>query len=285
MTSDLPADPTSPRTEDAAAAMTEGSRGTLVERMGIEFLEASPEVLVRRFENVRRQHPLQGSGRQPLADEDALVGELPDGQAQHRAGDRHRQRRAVQRATHRLGELAVRDRRRAHQVDRSLDVGGEQVSDGGELVLQADPARPLPAAAERGAQAGLVERQRLADDATLARQDDPGPQVRDAHTGHLRRFSCEATGPTPREVRMGCADFLGRTVWGTGCLAARLRARPCGSFGETAGLTSEAAGALDATARLGASGSEAPASDANRLASGVSILQPTGLSSPRLAAR
>ena len=49
MTSDLPADPTSPRTEDAAAAMTEGSRGTLVERMGIEFLEASPERVVGRM--------------------------------------------------------------------------------------------------------------------------------------------------------------------------------------------------------------------------------------------
>ena len=49
MTSDLPADPTSPRTEDAAAAMTEGSRGTLVERMGIEFLEASAQRVVGRM--------------------------------------------------------------------------------------------------------------------------------------------------------------------------------------------------------------------------------------------
>ena len=49
MASDLPADPTSPRTEDAAAAMTEGSRGTLVERMGIEFLEASAQRVVGRM--------------------------------------------------------------------------------------------------------------------------------------------------------------------------------------------------------------------------------------------
>ena len=32
-------------------------------RPRVLFLEASDEVLVRRFENVRREHPLQGDGR------------------------------------------------------------------------------------------------------------------------------------------------------------------------------------------------------------------------------
>ena len=44
----MPADP-STTDQDTVAAMTEGSRGTLVERMGIEFLEASPERVVGRM--------------------------------------------------------------------------------------------------------------------------------------------------------------------------------------------------------------------------------------------
>ena len=49
MPSDLPTGPGSPSPDDAVAAMTEGSRGTLVERMGIEFVEVTPERVVGRM--------------------------------------------------------------------------------------------------------------------------------------------------------------------------------------------------------------------------------------------
>ena len=49
MPSDLPTGPGSTSPDDAVAAMTEGSRGTLVERMGIEFVEVTPERVVGRM--------------------------------------------------------------------------------------------------------------------------------------------------------------------------------------------------------------------------------------------
>ena len=36
-------------------------------RPRVLFLEASDDVLVRRFENVRRAHPMQGTGGSPTA--------------------------------------------------------------------------------------------------------------------------------------------------------------------------------------------------------------------------
>jgi UPF0042 nucleotide-binding protein len=49
-------------------------------RPRVLFLEARDEVLVRRFENVRREHPLQGDGRltDGIAAERALLGGLRD---------------------------------------------------------------------------------------------------------------------------------------------------------------------------------------------------------------
>ena len=63
-------------------------------RPRVLFLEASDDVLVRRFESVRRAHPLQGDGR--LVDGIAAERELLAGAARRgRPGHRHRQRSSV----------------------------------------------------------------------------------------------------------------------------------------------------------------------------------------------
>ena len=65
-------------TSDLRTALDESSRRGV--RPRVLFLEASDDVLVRRFESVRREHPLQGSGRltDGIAAERALLAPLRD---------------------------------------------------------------------------------------------------------------------------------------------------------------------------------------------------------------
>ncbi len=83
----------------------------------------------------------------------------------------------------RLGELGVGDRVRRGQVDRALDVGGEEVHDRSDLVVDVDPALPLVARAHLAAESELEQRQLLLERAALGRQHDAGAQESDAGAG------------------------------------------------------------------------------------------------------
>ncbi len=82
------------------------------------------------------------------------------------------------------------------EVDRSGHLAVEQVLDRADLVVDRDPAHPLPAVAGPATEPELVERQHLAERTTLRRQHHAGAQMGDAHAGRggrgRARLPCRA---------------------------------------------------------------------------------------------
>src|SRR5690606_6701471 len=77
----------------------------------------------------------------------------------------------------RARELRVDDRVRCDEVHRALDLGVEQVTEGADLVVEADPRLPLPPRADAAAEAQL-EGEELATEGTLLRvEHDAGARV------------------------------------------------------------------------------------------------------------
>ena len=110
--------------------------------------------------------------------------------------------RSVQLTRQRRGEVAIRERRRGDEIERSARARVEEPHDGAHLVAQRDRTDPLVPGAHHATEAEPEERQLLLQRATARRQHDAGAQVRHgpAALGERRRRAFPLRADASEEV-------------------------------------------------------------------------------------
>ena len=125
------------------------------------------------------------------------------------------QRRPPQRRTERTRELGVGDRRRRGRVHRSGQRRRrDNVGDQAHQVVALDPRHPLPAAADRAAEAEFERDEELAEHPALGAEHQADAQPHHPHAQALRlpRFALPGFAEAMREATLAAVELGERLV-------------------------------------------------------------------------
>ena len=144
---------------------------------------------------------LQHAGEHLLPGEEQVVGQLGAEQQLRADGGDGQERGTSQDLRQGLRELRVRHRVGGGEVDRPGHLGAQEVHDGAHLVVDRDPALPLPPVAELPAAPELEQRQLLLQRAAQRAEDDAGADVGHPDPGLLGRRRSPASQASHTSAR------------------------------------------------------------------------------------